>query len=40
MVSVIYEASGGMMSKPYYTKEAMLQCIREARAQGLRLCLC
>lgn len=30
MVSVIYAASGGMMSKPYYTKEAMLQCIREA----------
>jgi hypothetical protein len=29
MVSVIYAASGGMMSKPYYSTEAMLQCIRE-----------
>lgn len=29
MVSVIYEATGGLMSKPYYTTEAMLQCIRE-----------
>jgi hypothetical protein len=29
MVSVIYAATGGLMSRPYYTTEAMLQCIRE-----------
>jgi hypothetical protein len=34
MVAVIYQASGGMMSKPYYTEEAMLQCIREAERKA------
>jgi len=34
MVSVIYRASGGMMSKPYYTTEAMLQCITEAESRA------
>jgi hypothetical protein len=34
MVSVIYAASGGMMSKPYYSTEAMLQCIREAESRA------
>lgn len=29
MLSVIHEATGGLMSKPYYTEEAMLQLIRE-----------
>lgn len=29
MSAVIYEASGGMMSKSYYTEEAMLAQIRE-----------
>lgn len=28
MVSVIYEATGGRMSKPYYSREAMLSEIR------------
>lgn len=32
MVSVIYEATGGMMSKPNYTKDAMLQMIRQHHA--------
>jgi hypothetical protein len=31
MSSVIYAATGGMMSKPYYTTEAMLAQIDEAR---------
>lgn len=30
MVSVIYAATNGMMSKPYYTKEAMLEQITAA----------
>jgi len=33
MCSVIYEASGEMMSKPYYTTEAMLAQIREAQSR-------
>lgn len=33
MVAVIHEASGGMMSKPYYTKEVMLDQIREASSR-------
>lgn len=33
MVSVIYAASGGMMSKPYYTKEAMLAEIRRHESE-------
>lgn len=29
MTAVIYAATGGMMSKPYYTEDAMLSQIRE-----------
>jgi hypothetical protein len=33
MVAVVYEATGGMMSKPYYTTEAMKELIREYHAR-------
>lgn len=34
MVSVIHEATGGMMSKPYYTEAAMLGEISEAQQRA------
>ena len=34
MTSVVYDASGGMMSKPYYTVEAMAEQIADAKSRA------